>query len=268
MGQDIQKGTTYAEGGVGGAGTVNAENLNAHVDEARIKASFISSKSLRDPGSLSDAIVVEAGGVLYRETFQQVIDLIAANIKLPVGVIVDFAGTSPPGGWLLCFGQLVSRTTYSDLFAVIGTTWSAGDGVSTFGIPDLRGRVGAGRDDMGGTGAGRLTTLAITDPNVLNGQGGVQTVTLTTAHIPAHSHTATSSSSGSSAINSCSVEGGGTQGLEGAGSFAGRVMITRGANEWPVAVSTTTTVNNSTGGDQPHNNLPPTVIVNKIIRYQ
>jgi microcystin-dependent protein len=264
MGQDIQKGTIYAEGGVGGAGTVNADNLNAHVDEARIKASFISGKSLRDPGTLSDSIVVEADGVLYRETFQQVIDLINQAIRLPIGVIVDFAGTNPPGGWLMCFGQLVSRTTYSDLFDVIGTTWSAGDGSSTFGIPDLRGRVVAGRDDMGGTAAGRLTSSYLTNPTIVGGAGGTEAYILQTGHLPAHTHTA--SSSGATQINTTTIEGGTTQGLQGGGSFAGRVMIQRGSNEWGVAV--TTTVNASTGGGSGHGNVQPTAIVNKIIRYQ
>lgn len=263
MGQDIQKGTIYAEGGVGGAGTVNADNLNAHVDEARIKASFISGKSLRDPGTLSDSIVVEAGGVLYRETFQQVVDLISAAITIPVGVIMDFAGASPPGGWLMCFGQAVSRLTYSELFNVIGIAYGSGNGVDTFNLPDLRGRVAAGKDDMGGTPAGRLTTTTL-DGTILGQGGGSQTHVLTVGQLAAHAHTA--SSSGASAINSCSAEGGGSQGLTASGSFNGRVMITRGSNEWPVAV--TTTVNNNTGGGGAHPNVQPTVIVNKIIRYQ
>lgn len=267
MGQDLQKGTTYAEGGVGGSGSVNAANLNAHVDEARIKASFISSKSLRDPGSLSDSIVVEAGGVLYRETFQQVIDLISVAVTIPVGVIMDFAGANPPGGWLMCFGQALSRTTYADLFNVIGTTWGTGDGSTTFNLPDMRGRVAAGRDDMGGTSSGRLTTTTIINPNVVSSFGGAEIITLTGTQVPAHTHPATSSSSGTIAINSCSAEGGTTQGLTASGSFTGRVMITRGSPEYAVTVNTSTTVNANTGGGA-HPNVQPTVIVNKIIRYQ
>jgi microcystin-dependent protein len=57
----------------------------------------------------------------------------------PPGAIIAFAGTSAPTGWLACQGQLVSRTTYAALFAAIGTTWGAGDGSTTFGLPDLRG---------------------------------------------------------------------------------------------------------------------------------
>src|SRR5262245_29316938 len=104
MGSDITKGTLYAEGGVGGVGTVTATNLNAHVDEARIKASFVSGKSLKDPASLDDSLVVENSGVLYRETWQQVLNLISDVAKIPIGVIMDYAGTSLPMGWLYCYG--------------------------------------------------------------------------------------------------------------------------------------------------------------------
>lgn len=57
----------------------------------------------------------------------------------PAGIIAPFAGTSAPSGWLACQGQAISRTTYATLFAAIGTTWGAGDGSTTFNLPDLRG---------------------------------------------------------------------------------------------------------------------------------
>ena len=55
------------------------------------------------------------------------------------GILVPFAGTSAPSGWLACDGSAVSRTTYATLFSVIGTTWGAGNGTTTFNVPDLRG---------------------------------------------------------------------------------------------------------------------------------
>ena len=58
---------------------------------------------------------------------------------LPAGCIMPYAGTSAPTSWLSCDGSTVSRTTYATLFAAIGTTWGAGDGSTTFKIPDLRG---------------------------------------------------------------------------------------------------------------------------------
>lgn len=66
------------------------------------------------------------------------------------GVIQMFGGSTPPAGWLLCDGAAVSRTTYATLFAAIGTTWGAGDGSTTFNLPDLRGRAPIGA----GTGSG------------------------------------------------------------------------------------------------------------------
>jgi microcystin-dependent protein len=86
--------------------------------------------------------------------------------------------------WLVCAGQAVSRTTYADLFAEIGTTYGAGDGSTTFNVPDYRGRVPVGMDNLGGSDAGRLSWA-----NVMGTTGGTETVTLTTAEMPAHTHT-------------------------------------------------------------------------------
>lgn len=67
-----------------------------------------------------------------------------------VGEIKWFAGTSAPAGYLVCDGSKVSRTTYSKLYATIGTTWGAGDGSSTFTLPNLIGRVAWGATNGGG----------------------------------------------------------------------------------------------------------------------
>lgn len=77
---------------------------------------------------------------------------------LPAGAVIPYAGSAAPAGWLLCGGQAVSRSDYAALFAIIGTTYGAGNGSTTFNLPDLRGRVVAGEDDMGGTAANRLTS--------------------------------------------------------------------------------------------------------------
>ena len=75
---------------------------------------------------------------------------------MPTGVMVDYAGATAPAGWLLCYGQPVSRVTYAALFAAIGTTYGAGDGSTTFNVPDLRGAVAAGASNMGGPDRGNL----------------------------------------------------------------------------------------------------------------
>jgi microcystin-dependent protein len=73
----------------------------------------------------------------------------------PPGAIVAYGGVTEPEGWLFCDGRAVSRATYAELFAAIGTRFGAGDGSSTFNLPDLRGRFPRGWDAMGGTAAGR-----------------------------------------------------------------------------------------------------------------
>lgn len=75
---------------------------------------------------------------------------------LPAGMMTPFAGSVAPTGWLFCDGSAVSRTTYAALFSAIGTLWGAGDGSTTFNLPDMRGRVPAGIDNLGGAAANRL----------------------------------------------------------------------------------------------------------------
>ncbi len=71
------------------------------------------------------------------------------------GIVLPFAGAAAPTGWLLCQGQAVNRVTYAALFAVIGTTYGAGDGSTTFGVPDMRGEFPRGLDAGRGVDSGR-----------------------------------------------------------------------------------------------------------------
>jgi microcystin-dependent protein len=115
----------------------------------------------------------------------------SSAVLTPVGSIVPYAGTdvSTPAGWLFCGGQAVSRTTYADLFAVVGTTYGSGDGSTTFNVPDLRGRVVAGKDNMAGSAASRLTagTSGITG-TTLGAAGGNEALHSHTHTQNAHSH--------------------------------------------------------------------------------
>jgi len=108
-----------------------------------------------------------------------------AGERSHAGKIVVFAGSSGwvPNGWLLCYGQAISRSTYVDLFTMLGTTYGSGDGSTTFNVPDFRGRVPVGLDNMGGSDAGRLSAS-----NTLGGTGGAETVTLIEANLPVHAH--------------------------------------------------------------------------------
>lgn len=105
------------------------------------------------------------------------------------GAVLPFAGANAPTGWLFCDGSERSRTTFAELFAAIGTTYGSGDGSTTFNLPDLRGRVAAGKDNMGGTPANRLTAAgAGITGTTLGATGGNQTHTLTTGQMPTHTH--------------------------------------------------------------------------------
>jgi microcystin-dependent protein len=72
-----------------------------------------------------------------------------ALLTLPAGTLIDYAGTVEPIGWLLCDGRAVSRTSYASLFSAISTSYGAGDGSTTFNIPDFRGRFARYNDNMG-----------------------------------------------------------------------------------------------------------------------
>lgn len=107
------------------------------------------------------------------------------NGQMPKGAILDFPGGVVPPGWLLCYGQNVSRTAFNFLFAVIGTIYGSGDGSTTFGIPDLRGRTVVGKDDMGGVASGRITSTFFGSlPTTLGNPGGAQAIGLTIFNIP------------------------------------------------------------------------------------
>jgi microcystin-dependent protein len=107
-------------------------------------------------------------------------DRISLDLGIPAGVIWEWGGSIPPTGWLLCDGAIRKRSDYPALYQAIGTTFGAGDGSTTFGIPDCRGRVTLGA----GQGAG-LTN------RVLGGMGGEENHILTVAEMPIHSHSAT-----------------------------------------------------------------------------
>lgn len=86
MGNDLQKGTTYATGGVGGQGSITSANLNAHVDDAVIKPTFVSTKAARAPGTFTDNILLESGGALYRMLLSTLYDLL-----VPPGSVIQTA---------------------------------------------------------------------------------------------------------------------------------------------------------------------------------
>jgi microcystin-dependent protein len=109
--------------------------------------------------------------------------------------MIEFTGTTAPNGsFVLPSGQAISRTTYATYFAMVGTTYGAGDGSTTFNVIDKRGRVSAGRDDMRGSAASRIGSVS-TDSGTISGatlgsSGGSSTHVLTTGEMPSHTHDA------------------------------------------------------------------------------
>lgn len=182
---------------------------------------------------------------------------ISGKGAIPIGTVADFAGSTTPSGWLLCFGQLVSTTTYAGLFAVLSTTYGSGSG--TFGIPDYRGRSGYGQDNMGGSAAGRITATLNYDGTILGNSGGGQSHLLTSAEMPVHNHGVTDPSHNHS---------NGTGGLSFNGNAAGYPAtgadIAHGSNSSTQFATTGISIQNAGSGGS-HTILSPSIITNKII---
>ena len=117
-----------------------------------------------------------------------------------VGAIKPWTKTTAPDGYLLCNGAAVSRTTYADLFAVVSTTYGAGDGSTTFNVPQLQGKMPQGYDgntyNLAGTGGANTVTVSVTNnqaaTNATNQSvtitGAISNTSLTTAQLASHSH--------------------------------------------------------------------------------
>ena len=159
----------------------------------------------------------------YKELF------LKASDTLPIGTIVPYGSNDIPANWLLCDGRAVSRTTYANLFSVIGTTFGEGDGTTTFNLPDFRGKVPVGLDSED------------TDFDTLGKTGGEKEHTLTISEMPSHTHSYNFSTSSS--------------------DWASRIPL--GSN---AGVGTTGSSISPTGGDEAHNNMQPYQIVNYIIK--
>lgn len=227
----------------------------------------------------------------------------AAQGGVPTGSMMAYAGSSAPSGWLLCAGQAVSRTTYAALFSAISTAYGAGDGSTTFNLPDLRGRIPAGKDDMNGTAANRLqvslsgTTTA--SSAVVTGLsstaalavgmsafGSTLPAGVTIASIDSASQVTLSTGTGVTA-GTVTLRFGymDPQALGSAGGSQTHTLATPqipahthtvqaqassgvNAGSFSVAMNTgaTTLTSSSTGGSQAHSNVQPSVIANYIIK--
>jgi microcystin-dependent protein len=167
-----------------------------------------------------------------------------------VGEIRMFGGNFAPRNWMLCTGQLLAISQYSALFSLIGTTYG-GNGTTNFALPNLQSRVTVGQ----GTGAG-LT------PRTIGEVGGTETVTVSTAQMPAHTH-------GLIASQTVATGGGQTPGSSyvlgtpsGNGHF---YTLDDGSQPPPTPGNLTSNSCSMAGSSLPHENLMPILCVNYII---
>lgn len=186
-------------------------------------------------------------------------------ITIPAGTVQFYAGTSTSlsTGWAVAYGQSVSRTgVYANLFAAIGTTYGTADG-NSFNLPDCRGRVIAGLDNMGGTAASRVsfTTSGISG-TVLGAAGGDQRMQQHNHSVtdPGHSHAARTSSAGLQANGSGNLLGNSVSNIYGDSNASG----TMGAS---AVTANTTGITVDVSGSGVSQNMQPTIMMNCIIKY-
>ena len=177
---------------------------------------------------------------------------VAGADTVPIGTIVPYAGETLRDSYVVCDGRELNRIVYGDLFKVIGTLYGAGDGSTTFNVPDLRHRVPIGKD----TGNTKF--------NVLGKECGEETHTLSTDEMPSHGHDFYQAASGSASADyktyihpMCDTN---TQ------DSWGCAFITPSGNIY-VATNTRTNIANS-GGSQAHNNIQPSLTVNYMIKVK
>jgi microcystin-dependent protein len=199
-----------------------------------------------------------------------------------VGAIKPWTKATAPDGYLLCDGGAVSRTTYADLFAVVGTTYGTGDDSTTFNVPNLQGKMPQGFDgntyNLAGTGGANSVTVAVTNnqaaTNATNQSvtvtGDISNTSLTTAQLASHTHTATNSyvrgSSGNQAggIARTSVNRDGQNIVDNAGSGTGHNHSHTLSGTLTGNITTSLTGSVTAAGT---NSFSPFVVVNYIIKH-
>lgn len=180
----------------------------------------------------------------------------------PTASVIAFAGSSAPSGWLLCYGQAVSRTTYADLFTAIGTTYGSGDGSTTFNLPDLRGRAVFGKDDMGASAANRITSgVSGITGTTLGASGGDQNMAQHNHGVtdPGHYHVQGFYWNSTAGTRYGYEDGGASSSYFDSGSGG-----TGNVGAKTQTKTTGVTVNNEGSGSSA--NVPPALILNYIIK--
>mgnify|MGYP003134949635 CR=1 FL=1 len=177
---------------------------------------------------------------------------VAQAVPLPSGMITPYGGTSAPANWLLCHGQSLSTSEYASLHTAIAFTY--GGSGSAFNVPDLRGRVIAGQDDMGGSSANRLTSPINGD--TLGAAGGSQSHALTLAETAAHNHFLLADAEAADSYPTAS-------------QYVAKKGVWGGNNNYQAsgtATGATLGLSSTAGSSTAHPNVQPTLILNYIIK--
>lgn len=165
-----------------------------------------------------------------------------------VGEIRLFGFPRIPTGWMACDGSLQSIANYQVLYTLLGTTYG-GDGITTFGLPDLRGQVPLHQ----GTGLG-LT------PRVLGQVGGSENVTLLSGQMPAHNHGFMATTNAASAVSPGTTVQPGT--------LPSDHVYLQNITGTPTAIAMATNMIGQSGGNLPHNNIMPTLTLSFCIAWE
>jgi microcystin-dependent protein len=197
-----------------------------------------------------------------------------------VGAIKPWGKATAPVGYLLCDGTAVSRTTYAELFVVIGTTYGAGDTSTTFNVPNLQGKTPQGYDgntyNLAATGGANTVTVAVTNNQgatntITNNQavtvtGDISNTSLTTAQVASHSHTQGCTDNQQPGRQSPAGAKGrqATTGSAGSGTGHTHAHTLAGTMTGTVAVTTALTGAVTAAGT---NTFSPYVVVNYIIKH-
>ena len=152
--------------------------------QTQVTNEFISNKIIKDNSQTDDEFLVNrvSGEIgIYKVRRSTIFDQIAG--LTPVGTIAPYAGATAPDGWLLCHGQNELQSAYQKLYNVIGATYNNSATTGYFSIPDMRGRMPLGADNMGGTAANVVTAA-----DTLGAKSGTGSFTLTVDNLPDHKH--------------------------------------------------------------------------------
>lgn len=136
------------------------------------------------------------------------------------GIVVPWGSSTIPSGFLLCDGQAVSRTTFSALFAIIGTTYGVGNGSTTFNVPDLQDRTICGVSSANSKSLAQTVGANTVTPTG-NIAGSTGSTTLTTAQISSHNHSGNTVMGGMNFPSNPDGAGMGSSGMGGIGSTGG-----------------------------------------------